>query len=528
VYSPSPVSGRAPSGVLSIALALLAGFLGVAGHAAAPRVTIDSIWIDGIRQPPADRLLAVPAGADLKILVACDPPQADARFRYQVEGGAWSDESAEPLLKIEGLRAGAGRVAIAAAGAGGSWSSEVLTLDFRVEEEAVSGRTAFPIPRWTLGAAAIAVGLALLVIYQSQVRRRPRVPGPDPRHPQTAAAHREFAGRDGTALPAPDSIGAAGPVAREETTPMNPPLSRPRPAGAPAGSQDAASPHGIVIAELETQLRKLRARLLELHSSSLNLRRMNRELQERCELLERSNESLRALQKRKDEALAALVHDIKNPAAAIQTIAEVLQSYDLSAMEQQKFVADILTTSSRILRLTQEMSVAMVEEIQDVPLSVAKASMREVISQVANWNRPLAHNKAIKIALDLPVRLPDVEMDAARMEEVVDNLLSNAIKFSKPSTSIRVEARVAGDHMLVAVSDTGPGLTEADLQKAFQVGKVLSARSAEGAPSSGLGLWIVRRNVEAHGGTVLVRSDPGAGATFTVKLPLGRKPAAAG
>jgi signal transduction histidine kinase len=104
---------------------------------------------------------------------------------------------------------------------------------------------------------------------------------------------------------------------------------------------------------------------------------------------------------------------------------------------------------------------------------------------------------------------------------VVDNLLSNAIKFSLPGTTVTISVQTGPDFFSIDVTDQGIGMSKEDIQNAFQRGVRLSARPTADEPSSGLGLWIVKRLVEAHDGSVTVQSEVGIGTTFTVMLPYG-------
>jgi signal transduction histidine kinase len=116
---------------------------------------------------------------------------------------------------------------------------------------------------------------------------------------------------------------------------------------------------------------------------------MNEELRAKCEFLERSNSDLRDLQRRKQEVLATLVHDIKNPAAVVRTMAELLQSYDLGAQDTQRFVAGILETSSS--RTLQERARSWPRG-QDLPLQVERPSSLRCWAG-REMNRVLAERK---------------------------------------------------------------------------------------------------------------------------------------
>ncbi len=108
--------------------------------------------------------------------------------------------------------------------------------------------------------------------------------------------------------------------------------------------------------------------------------------------------------------------------------------------------------------------------------------------------------------------------DPMRLRQVMDNLISNAVKYSPAGSEVRVRAAVEGDEWLVSVQDQGPGLTADDQERLFEDFARLSAKPTGGEKSTGLGLAITRRVIEAHGGRIGVNSTPGSGATFWFTL----------
>jgi signal transduction histidine kinase len=121
---------------------------------------------------------------------------------------------------------------------------------------------------------------------------------------------------------------------------------------------------------------------------------------------------------------------------------------------------------------------------------------------------------------DLPSRLPLVRADLDRLGQVMNNLLSNATRYSAAGTEIRVRAHAADDYVEVRVIDQGTGIAAEDCERIFEKfyrgmhGATLAVRG------TGLGLAVARQLVEAHGGTIGVRSTPGQGSTFWVRLPI--------
>jgi signal transduction histidine kinase len=112
-----------------------------------------------------------------------------------------------------------------------------------------------------------------------------------------------------------------------------------------------------------------------------------------------------------------------------------------------------------------------------------------------------------------------VHADRKRLRQVLDNLISNAVKFSPAGSVVEVDNRHESGSWLVKVIDQGPGLTDADRQAVFDDYTTLSARPTGGENSTGLGMAITRRVVEAHQGEVGVESHPGAGSTFWFSIP---------
>jgi signal transduction histidine kinase len=278
----------------------------------------------------------------------------------------------------------------------------------------------------------------------------------------------------------------------------------------------------------QEELRRLQKRLQELMSGIDQLKAANIGLQEQCNLLNRTNQELQELHRRKEELLAGLAHDIKNPAGAIQMLAEMLQSYDLSVQDQQKFISDILLTSARVVRLSKDLSRIVLTEIRSLPLEIARTALPPLLERVCVANQVLADRKEVTIRRVLPDDLPEIELDAARIEEVLDNLISNAVKYSRADSTVRVEVRTTPDQLVIEVSDTGVGLSQSDIKEAFQFGRVLSSRPTGGEEATGMGLWMVRKIVEAHHGAVGVRSVSGQGSTFSISIPLAAAPGAAG
>lgn len=113
-----------------------------------------------------------------------------------------------------------------------------------------------------------------------------------------------------------------------------------------------------------------------------------------------------------------------------------------------------------------------------------------------------------------------MELDAAKIEQVLNNLVSNAVKFSNPGEVVSIRATHGDSRISISVADHGPGIPPDDMGKLFTAFGRTSIRSASGEKDTGLGLLIVKRILEAHHGGIRVESEPGKGTTFFADLPV--------
>lgn len=273
------------------------------------------------------------------------------------------------------------------------------------------------------------------------------------------------------------------------------------------------------VAELTEEVRSLRDQINALRTRAEDLGKQNKDLESQVQRLSNVKLELEELQKQKDELFAIIIHDMKNPASLIKNLVELLRGYDLNSQETQEVMADIVETTTKIVSLSQEFSKIMAMENAHLQIEPQKNDVGIIVESVCRRNSAAAEKKNIKIFADIPDNVTLAEFDSQKIEEVLDNLVSNAIKFSMSGSYVNVRIVPAKNNFTIEIEDKGLGLSEEDVKKAFQRGMRLSARPTAGEPSSGLGLWIVKRLVEAHNGSVWVKSTLGKGSTFGVILP---------
>lgn len=266
--------------------------------------------------------------------------------------------------------------------------------------------------------------------------------------------------------------------------------------------------------------KSLKSKINTLETHTAVLEESNKELIEQKDKLLTSKTKLENLQKKKEQLFAIAVHDLKNPAGAIKGYVELLQSYDLNAMEQQEIMEFLSTTSVRIIELAQQLSTVIAETDDSTITEMKPASIKKLIDKVCRSNENYAKSKGAMIINTTSPDLPELVIDAFKIEEVLENLVNNAIKFANKDVAIHLKSYVNVKAVTIEISDNGVGMSESDLLKVFTKGAKLSAKPTAGEKSSGLGLWIVKNVIEEHGGRIWVESTLGKGAKFTFELPI--------
>jgi len=182
-------------------------------------------------------------------------------------------------------------------------------------------------------------------------------------------------------------------------------------------------------------------------------------LQEQKVKLENSEKKLKKLRIQKDEALAMVAHDLKNPASTIKSFVELLESYDLSAQEQQDIMTGLIETSSRLVRLANEFSQVISEEYVPFDLNKTNQNLIDIVKSIVKVNRVKANEKNIEIRLYQPEMDINIEMDSEKIKEVLDNFVGNAVKYCPEKSKIDVITKISGKDVLVEITDNGFGLT---------------------------------------------------------------------
>lgn len=224
-----------------------------------------------------------------------------------------------------------------------------------------------------------------------------------------------------------------------------------------------------------------------------------------------------------DRAISVIAHDLRTPIGLIQTTNQMLGTRQISADEYiSSGFPDVVTQSC-------EMMLNLIDDILDlgkikagfVRLNCIGVDLDDLIRHTATAFSTTAMIKRITIDVKSGGPLPRIKADPARLEQILNNLLSNAIKFTPDGGYIAIGTRLKHSKVSFWVADNGPGIKEEQITHLFEEYTALSQHGTRGEKSTGLGLAITKKLVEAHGGTIAVESRPGLGTTFTVTLPIG-------
>jgi signal transduction histidine kinase len=228
---------------------------------------------------------------------------------------------------------------------------------------------------------------------------------------------------------------------------------------------------------------------------------------------------LGAMEKMRQEFIANVSHEIQSPLTSIGGFARALRDGNLSDEERSRYLDIIETECMRLSRLSDNLLKLTSLESEHHPFERKKYRLDRQLREALLACEPQWLDKSIAVEADLEEA--EVEADPELMEQVWGNLLHNSIKFTPPGGAIRVSLRLENGEAAVRVADTGIGIGPEDLPRIFErFYKADKSRNRSGG-GSGLGLSIVKKIVDMHQGTIDVRSRPGEGTEFTVRLPAG-------
>ena len=237
--------------------------------------------------------------------------------------------------------------------------------------------------------------------------------------------------------------------------------------------------------------------------------------------LKAAEAALRHADRRKDEFLATLAHELRNPLAPIRTAVQILRARG-PAIPELQWARDVIDRQAQ--QLTR-----LVDDLLDVSrITTGKLALRKeridletIVESAVETSRPLIEQCGHQLRIDLPPERIALWGDATRLAQVLSNLLNNAAKYTEPGGRIALTASLEGSAVRLSVKDTGAGIPQELLPLVFELFNQGEQKLERSQGGLGVGLTLVKRLLELHGGQIEARSEgPGKGSEFIIRLPL--------
>jgi PAS domain S-box-containing protein len=261
--------------------------------------------------------------------------------------------------------------------------------------------------------------------------------------------------------------------------------------------------------------------LRDAHGRIIGASKVARDITER----KRAEEALRDADRRKDEFLALLAHELRNPLVPLRNGLQVMRL----AAGNEKVVAEARAMMERqlghMVRLIDDLLDVSRMSRDKIELRRDRVSLEEIVSNAVESARPAIEARRHDLQISLPDEPVHFDADLTRLAQVFSNLLTNSAKYTEPGGRIWLTAELQGPRAIVSVRDTGIGIPAEDLPRIFDMFSQLDRNLERASGGLGIGLALVKGLVEMHGGDVSAESaGDGKGSTFTVRLPtMGRR-----
>lgn len=219
-----------------------------------------------------------------------------------------------------------------------------------------------------------------------------------------------------------------------------------------------------------------------------------------------------------DEILCLVSHDLRGPLAVIRMQAELLQK-----LAQGDLAGPVEQSAARIIEASRRMN-AMIDDLVDCTRNGfhGLSIHARPVDLAACLTKLLADYRGVidvaRVTFGAWCDIPPVLADPDRLGRIAINLISNALKYSPPESEVQLHAHAAGDEVRISIRDFGQGLTKTELGQLFQ--RFYRGDTPQNTAGLGLGLFVAKCLIEAHGGRIGVESEPGKGSTFSFTLPV--------
>jgi len=222
------------------------------------------------------------------------------------------------------------------------------------------------------------------------------------------------------------------------------------------------------------------------------------------------------------EVVSVVSHQLKTPLSAIKGYLEVLMSGDLGKLtrQQKEYLKDVLENTEEMINLVRDLLDVAKVEANGVELNCKPTNLTEIVKKTMKEFSLLARAKNCRLSFKISDKLPVLNIDPIKIEQVIDNIVSNAILYNKRKGQVKVSLSKKGKKVLFCCKDTGIGITEKEKDKIFTKFYRSERVVLLATRGSGLGLFISKAIIEKSGGKIWFKSKKGKGSTFCFSLPI--------
>lgn len=227
------------------------------------------------------------------------------------------------------------------------------------------------------------------------------------------------------------------------------------------------------------------------------------------------------LQQMKDDFISITSHQLRTPATVVkQNLGLIMGGYVTKKKDADKFITSAYQSNENQLSIIENILSVSKLEAGRLELHKENVVLQDVVRDTAGIMKMAMSVKKQKLKLHMPTKPIRLHVDATKIAMAIENLMSNAVKYTPPRGQIQVRVSQAGGNVSLAVTDNGKGISAEDIPKLFRRFNRLESALVSHVPGTGLGLYLTKKIIEMHGGTITVESKEGIGSTFTINLPL--------
>ncbi len=227
------------------------------------------------------------------------------------------------------------------------------------------------------------------------------------------------------------------------------------------------------------------------------------------------------VQRMKDDFISITSHQLRTPATVVkQNLGLLMEGYVTNKKDVDEFIASAYESNENQLNIIENILSVSKLEAGRLELQKEKVYVQDLVKQTTGLMKSTIATKKHKLQIVMPAKPITLMADPIKLKMAIENLISNAVKYTPPRGSISINVRNSKENVVIAVKDSGNGISKEDITQIFLRFNRLHSALVSHVPGTGLGLYLTKKIVEMHGGEITVTSKKELGSTFTIKLPL--------